>query len=539
MSENTIKSIGWWVQTTEPPAFDPTAIASLSQRFREPIHIVQHPEGAFGLASAGQIHSHNPPANAYPVIASLPAMFPEWLGDRSFLEVHGARFPYVAGAMARGIASPAMVIAMAKANMMGFYGTAGLPIKTIETGLDEIVAALGTECPRWGANLIHSPNEPTLENAIVDLYLQRQVTRVSAAAFMVLTPAIVRYACHGLSVTPNGNIQRKNYVFAKISRPEVAHHFLSPAPAKILSELVRTGKLSEEEARLASSIPLSEDITVESDSGGHTDNRPLSSLFATIRARRDLLAAQFNYASNIRLGAAGGLGSPEAVAAAFALGASYVLVGSAHQATLESGLSDEGKQMLAVADIADITMAPSADMFELGVKVQVLKRGTLFSSRASQLYQIYQSCQGLDDIPAQQKAQLEKTVFQAPLATIWQQTRDFFLKSDPAEVTRAEQNEKHRMALVFRWYLGKASQWPIQGESGRRMDYQIWCGPAMGAFNTWVAGSFLEPLANRSVEQVALNLLEGAAAITRAQQLRSYGVSMPAAAFSFRPRQLK
>ena len=53
------------------------------------------------------------------------------------------------------------------------------------------------------------------------------------------------------------------------------------------------------------------------------------------------------------------------------------------------------------------------------------------------------------------------------------------------------------------------------------MDYQIWCGPAMGAFNDWVRGSFLEPYQNRDAVQIALNLLEGAAVITRAEQLRS------------------
>ena len=61
----------------------------------------------------------------------------------------------------------------------------------------------------------------------------------------------------------------------------------------------------------------------------------------------------------------------------------------------------------------------------------------------------------------------------------------------------------------------------------------------MGAFNAWVAGSFLEPLQNRGVVQIALNLMEGAAVITRAQQLRSLGVPVPAAAFDFRPRPLR
>jgi hypothetical protein len=95
------------------------------------------------------------------------------------------------------------------------------------------------------------------------------------------------------------------------------------------------------------------------------------------------------------------------------------------------------------------------------------------------------------------------------------------------------------MALVFRSYLGLASRWAIDGVSERSSDYQIWCGPAMGAFNTWARGSFLEAPQNRTVAQVALNLLEGAAAITRAQQLRSYGVPVPAAAFDFRPRELR
>ena len=57
----------------------------------------------------------------------------------------------------------------------------------------------------------------------------------------------------------------------------------------------------------------------------------------------------------------------------------------------------------------------------------------------------------------------------------------------------------------------------------------------MGAFNQWVAGSFLESAADRTVAQITLNLLEGAACVTRAQQLRSYGVPVPDAAFRFRP----
>jgi trans-AT polyketide synthase/acyltransferase/oxidoreductase domain-containing protein len=60
----------------------------------------------------------------------------------------------------------------------------------------------------------------------------------------------------------------------------------------------------------------------------------------------------------------------------------------------------------------------------------------------------------------------------------------------------------------------------------------------MGAFNAWTAGTFLADPANRHAAQVARNLLEGAAVVTRAQQLRTYGVAVPSAAFDYRPRPL-
>ncbi len=60
----------------------------------------------------------------------------------------------------------------------------------------------------------------------------------------------------------------------------------------------------------------------------------------------------------------------------------------------------------------------------------------------------------------------------------------------------------------------------------------------MGAFNAWTQDTFLAKPANRGVVQIAHNLLEGAAAITRAQQLRTYGVPVPPGAFHFEPRPL-
>jgi len=80
--------------------------------------------------------------------------------------------------------------------------------------------------------------------------------------------------------------------------------------------------------------------------------------------------------------------------------------------------------------------------------------------------------------------------------------------------------------LVFRWYLGQSSRWANVGEPTRKLDYQVWCGPAMGAFNEWTKGSFLEQAHNRRVVPVAYNLLYGAAVLLRLNMLRCQGVPL-------------
>lgn len=537
MSSLPLRALGSWQEGTSAPAFAADALVAAVQRVRETAHVVRDGgEGRVGMGFGGDVRTDA--TGSFPLLATLPPLYPEWLGERSFLEAHHLRFPYVAGPMANGIATTRLVIAMGEAGMLGFFGAAGLSPERVEAALVEIETALGPKKLPWGSNLIHSPNESDLEDAVADLYIRRGVRRIDASAFMGLTPAIVRYACHGLTADANGAVRRKNLVLAKVSRPEVARRFLSPAPREVLDTLVAQKKLTGEEARLAERVPLAEDLTVEADSGGHTDNRPLVALFPTIRALADQMTATHGYRRPVRVGAAGGLGTPASVAAAFALGAAYVLTGSVNQGAVESGLSEDGRRMLALADVADVVMAPAADMFELGVKVQVLRRGTLFAQRALRLYEVYQEYAGIEAIPPEVKKRLEADVFRQTMEQVWAETERFFQVRDPRENERAARDPRHRLALVCRWYLGKSSRWAIAGGDDRRTDFQIWCGPAMGAFNAWVKGSPLEAPEKREAVQIARNLLEGAAVLTRAHQLRTYGAAIPARAFDFRPRRL-
>lgn len=471
------------------------------------------------------------------LIAVLPSIYPEWLGGRKFTVAHNCRFPYVVGAMARGIATARMVVTASRHGLLGFFGAAGLRPPAVAEAVAEIKSGVAAGAS-WGSNLIHSPDRPEREREIVDVYLKQSVTRVSASAFMQLSPEIVRYAACGLAVNGAGRIERSNHVLAKISRPEVAAQFMAPPPHDMLRDLAAAGRISEQQAELQSRLPVAEDITVEADSGGHTDNRPLSVLFPVIATLRDRLVAEHAYERPIRLGAAGGLGTPEAVAAAFQLGADYVLTGSVNQAAVESGLALPAKRLLADCDLADVMMAPAADMFERGVRVQVLKKGTMFPVKAQRLYDIYRRHDSLDDIPEKDRVWLETQVFMADCAEAWKRTQAHCASSNPELAVKADADAKQQMALIFRSYLFMGSQWAREGNGDRRMDYQIWCGPAMGSFNDWVQGSFLEQLENRTVGQIALNLLEGACVVTRVHQVRAAGVNVPHHLLAFSPRRI-
>jgi PfaD family protein len=328
-------------------------------------------------------------------------------------------------------------------------------------------------------------------------------------------------------------------VIAKVSRVEVASKYFSPPPQKLLAQLIDKNMITREEAKLAGMISMADDLTAEADSGGHTDNRPAISLLPTMIALRDELTQKHKYKNPPCVGLGGGISTPHSAAAAFAMGAAYILTGSVNQSCVEAGTSETVRHMLVEAGQADVTMAPAADMFEMGVKVQVLKRGTMFPLRAAKLYDLYSSHDRYESISDKQRRMLERDFFRCSFQEEWEQTKAYFTRHDPKQIERAEKDPKHKMALVFRSYLGQSSNWANSGDSSRKIDYQIWCGPAMGAFNQWVKGSFLQSPENRHTVTVAMNLLYGAAVVTRVNWLKHQGAALPVGMDNFFPMPLE
>ncbi|MFO0937098.1 MAG: PfaD family polyunsaturated fatty acid/polyketide biosynthesis protein [Gemmataceae bacterium] len=524
----SVRPLGWWRPSgSTGMVTDPTAARSLIASLNETVFCLQSGEQiALGTGGGALIVNASPGTDYIPLTAVLPSLTPDQMGDPAFRTAHNLRFNYMTGAMANGIASVEIVLAMSRAGMLGSFGAAGLSIDRITQAVDHLITELGGK--PFCVNLIHSPNEQTHEWAVAQLLLKKRVQRVEASAYLDLTPAIVQYRVAGLRQGPNGQVIAENRIIAKVSRVEVATRFLSPPPAKIVSELRQKGLITIEQADLSSRIAMCDDLTAEADSGGHTDNRPAITLLPTMLALRDRIQAQYQFPVPVRVGLAGGIATPAGVSAAFALGAAYVVTGSVNQSCVESGSSNLVRKMLAEASQADVTMAPAADMFEMGVKVQVLRRGTMFAMRGQKLYELYRAHSSWESIPAHEQGQIEKNLLKASFQDVWNQTREFFAKRDPSQLAKAEADPRVKMALVFRWYLGLSSRWANAGEPTRQLDYQIWCGPAMGAFNEWTKGSELERPDQRTVNAVARNLLYGAAIHSRIQQARQSGVELPA-----------
>jgi trans-AT polyketide synthase/acyltransferase/oxidoreductase domain-containing protein len=456
------------------------------------------------------------PATAKAVPAAVPVppkltLHPARLGSAAFRADYGLRLAYLCGAMYKGIASVEMVVALGKAGLMGFLGTGGMSLDDIETSIARIRSELGAGQP-FGLNLLAGA-DPAREAATVALYLKHGVRHVEAAAYVNITPGLVRFRLHGACRDAQGKAHAPNRIVAKVSRPEVAVQFMRPAPAHLVEALVAAGHLSRAEASLASELPLAQDICVEADSGGHTDQGVAYALMPAMQALRNEIQREQRYHTPLRIGAAGGIGTPEAAAAAFILGADFVVTGSINQCTVEAGTSDAVKDMLQKMNVQDTAYAPAGDMFELGAKVQVLRRGLFFPMRANRLHELYMRHDSLESIDEPTLRQIEEKYFKRSIAEVWDETRAYYERTDPAELAEVERTPKRKMALVFRWYFIHASRLALSGSAEQRVDYQVQCGPALGAFNQWVKDTPREPWRARRVAELGDAIMAGAAEI--------------------------
>ena len=434
------------------------------------------------------------------------------LGSKEFRDDYHIKYAYVAGGMYKGISSKELVVAMGKAGLIGYFGTGGLPLGNIEESIRSIQKELKSG-EAYGVNLLCNLQSPKLEDETVDLLFKYGVRTIEAAAYMQMTPSLVRFRLKGIHRNGNGEIVSPNKIMAKLSRPEIANLFMSPAPEGIVQKLLKAEKITPEEAELGKEIPMAENIVVEADSGGHTDRGVAYALLPAMMSLRNEKMKEYGYKKRIKVGAAGGIGTPQAAAASFIMGADFILTGSINQCTVEAATSDAVKDMLQDINVQDTDYAPAPDMFEIGAKVQVLRKGVFFPARANKLYDLYTHYNSIDEIDEKTKKQIQEKYFKRSFDQVWEETKTYWSKVEPEELKKAEKSPKHKMALIFRWYFGRTTGLALNGSEEHKVDYQVQCGPALGAFNQWVKGTELTNWRNRHVDKIAEKLMEETAAL--------------------------
>lgn len=466
----------------------------------------------------GKLNGHAP-CNGFAVAVPLPAVAiapppgasrtggsgfsMERLGSRAFCADFGVRYPYLAGGMYQGIASVDVVVRMAQAGLLGFLGAGGLRLPAIEAAILEIQSRIPAGAP-YGINFIAHTHAPEREDDLADLLMKHGVTTIEASAFMQVTPALVRYRAKGL-VKDGNRISGRHRIIAKVSRPDVAEQFLLPPPEAMLTKLLASGALTPHEAALARDAPVADAICVEADSGGHTDQRMPLTLLPAILMLRDDCAARTPRFGRVHVGAAGGIGTPEAAAAMWVMGADFILTGSINQCTVEAATSDAVKDLLQGMNVHDTDYAPSGELFELGSRVQVLKKGIFFPARATKLVQLYRQHESIDEIDAKTRGLIEERYFKRSFETVFE---EISARYPGPEVDRARRSPKHRMALVFKGYFRDATRWALAGDLAHKVDFQVQCGPAQGAFNQWAKGAGLAAWRDRHVDDIGLRLMD-------------------------------
>ncbi|WP_433381564.1 ACP S-malonyltransferase [Streptosporangium sp. CA-115845] len=419
-----------------------------------------------------------PLPDAAPAAETTPAITAESLGAAGFRERYGLRYAYLMGSMYGGISGGAMVRSAAKAGLLAFLGTGGLSTGDVDRELCELAEDLGPGGP-FGVNLLYQHREPYRERELVDLLLRHGCGAVEVSGYPLLTEELVRLRLKG------------GRIIAKVSRTDIAAEFLAPPPAPLVRRLLERDAVTAEEASAAAARPMADDLCVEADGGWLTGVPDLLTLLPAVLRLRD--AAELP-GHRVHVGCAGGIGTPEAVAAAFLTGADFVLTGSVNQCSVEAATSDAVKDLLQEVREHEVDTAPWGELFEAGVRARYLKRGIFFPARASRLHELWRRHESFVELDAETRRQV----------------LDHYLRGAVTPTSGAD--PKAELAALFREYFTCGFRLAVTGDERAKVDYLVHCGPSMGAFNQVVAGTGLGSWRARTVDAIADTLMAGAAA---------------------------
>lgn len=430
------------------------------------------------------------------------------LGSQAFKDDYNLKYTYVAGTMCYGTTTHDMVVKMSRAGLLSFLESNGSTLSEVESRIKKVLNQLNTDQDPFGMNLTHDIYNPEHEMKMVDLFLNLGIKTIEATGYLSVTSALVYFRLKGLQQDLSGKVKCRNSLLVKVSKPEVAEVFMQPAPLSIVEDLVKQNLISSQQADWSKQIPLSHDICVEVDNNSDEGNSNSQLLFSTAKHLRDNIQDSKKYAKTIRVGLSGDIGTPESAASAYILGADFILTDALNQCTAEAATSEEVKRLLQGIKVGDLASAPLETSFELGGKLQVLKRGVLFPNRANRLYDLYTTYDSLESIPKHVIEQLEKNYFNQTLAERWEKIKmDYTANGKKSLLDAISKDGKRKMATIFKSYLRDSHQTAVSGDLSNKINFQIHTKPALGAFNQWVKGTNLESWQNRHADDIGIKIM--------------------------------
>lgn len=471
-----------------------TKLVAQIKREAEPLDLSEEPE----VIPAVQSQSQSQPQEPITVFSNST------LGSQDFQKEYNTKYAYIIGSMGHGILDEKMLISAGKNGLLSFFGTSGLSLQRVEEAIKNVQRELRRGEP-YGFNITFSVSSSEMEESLIEMYFNYGVHTIEASSYTTITKQLVRYRIKGLRRNADNAIEIPNRIIVKLSRTDMAESFMSPPPKRIVDALLRDGVISTEEAELSQQIPMSHDICVVTDTAGYTVGANMFATLPTIESIRDRISTSNQYKNSIRVGAAGGIGSPVSASAVFLMGADFIMTGSINQCTVEAATSDTVKDMLSAMNVQDTSYVRTIDKYNAYQQMQVLKKGTLFYVCVEKFYNLYHEVNSIDEIDPKTRELIETRYLKKSFEEVLQEIMlsDKFRAMNTSYIT-----PKLQLELVFNWYMEQAFQWAIEGNTNNQLNYEIMCSSALGAFNQWVKGTSFEDWRNRTVVAVSEKLMQ-------------------------------
>lgn len=109
--------------------------------------------------------------------------------------------------------------------------------------------------------------------------------------------------------------------------------------------------------------------------------------------------------------------------------------------------------MLQEMQVQDRAYALAGDMFEIGAKIQVFKRGVLFLIGANKLYDLWRMYNTFDKIYKNICKEIQDRYFHRSFDEVYSETKIVYLRELSNIIEKAKKDLRIKMVLVFCWYF--------------------------------------------------------------------------------------